>query len=157
MSKSNYSAGKRRREQDKQRKKREKTERQRERRETGMAGIPIATVDEIQGGLMSIDEVVRGLATPVEAGERSVSHPSRLFIGGLSSSVTADDMQKKLQEFGPVVDAIVVMDRDTGDSRGFGFVTMADRRDAAKAIRDLDGQDQWGRTLVVRQATDRGR
>ena len=157
MSKSNYSAGKRRREQDKQKKRQEKTERSRERRETGLAGIPIATVDEIQGGLMSIDEVVRGLQTPAEEQDRSVCHPSRLFIGGLSSGVTADEVQKKLEEFGAVMDAIVVTDRDTGDSRGFGFVTMADRRDAAKAIRDLNGQDFCGRTLVIRQATDRGR
>ncbi|TPV93297.1 MAG: RNA-binding protein [Myxococcales bacterium FL481] len=106
---------------------------------------------------MSIDEVVQGLTSPPEGAERSTAHPSRLFIGGLSHQVTVGEMQAKLEEYGPVAEAVIVTDRDTGDSRGFGFVTMADRRDAVKAIRALDGQDLWGRTLVVRQATERGR
>ena len=53
-------------------------------------------------------------------------------------------------------DVHVVLDRDTGDSRGFAFATMADRRDAAQAIRGMDGKEFEGRTLVVRHATERG-
>ncbi len=158
MARSNYSAGKRQREAEKARKKKEKAERQREHRRGGGGDIPIATADEIQGGLMSVEEVMQSIgAKSSEGGERAHAIPSRLFIGGLDWSVTSDQLRRKLEEFGPVTDAIVVLDRDTGDSRGFGFVTMADRKDAAEAIRKLNGKEMEGRTLVVRQATDRQR
>lgn len=159
MARSNYSAGKRAREREKARKKKEKMERQRENRDSGGGGIPIATVDEIQGGhMMSVDEVMANATNeePVESEHRS-GIPSRLFIGGLDWRITTDQLREKLEQFGPVTDAMVVSDRDTGDSRGFGFVTMADRKDAAEAIRRLDGQDFEGRRLVVRQATERQR
>ncbi|MCH9687727.1 MAG: RNA-binding protein [Deltaproteobacteria bacterium] len=83
--------------------------------------------------------------------------PSRLFIGGLAWRVTTDQLRTEFEKIGAVNDAVVVLDRDTGDSRGFGFVTMADRKDAAEAIRKLHGQDLEGRALVVRQATERSR
>lgn len=157
MARPNYSAGKRQRERDKQRKKQEKAERQRQR---GSAGeVPIATVDELQGGMMSIDEVMRGMTGESDEGEEKERKtvPSRLFVGGLNWRTTNEDLKQKLEEFGPVTDVHIVTDRDTGDSRGFGFVTMADRKDAAQAIRKLHGQELDGRTLVVRQATERGR
>ncbi len=106
---------------------------------------------------MSIDEVVRSVHARPDAGERSHTMPSRLFIGGLSWKVNSEELRTKLAEYGPVVDAIIVTDRDTGDSRGFGFVTMGDRKDASRAIRKLNGQEWEGRTLVIRQATDRTR
>ncbi|MBK8262103.1 MAG: RNA-binding protein [Nannocystis sp.] len=83
--------------------------------------------------------------------------PSRLFVGGLSQSTSTLDLRTMFETFGPVDDAIVVTDRDMGESRGFGFVTMADRRDAAIATRELSGREVDGRTLVVRPATDRTR
>lgn len=155
MARSNYSAGKRQREREKERKKKAKAERARE-RGSGGSNIPIATVDEIQGGLMTADEVIRGLSgeeDQEDAPRRGV--PSRLFVGGLSWETTTDDLTKRLESFGPVTDVHIVKDRDTGDSRGFGFVTMADRRDAAEAIRKLHGQEFDGRTLVVRLANER--
>lgn len=111
---------------------------------------------------MSADDVVRRMMpTEDEEGQESGpgrrTLPARLFIGGLSWSVTTDQLKAKFETVGPVDDAIVVHDRDTGDSRGFGFVTMADRKDAAEAIRTLNGEDFEGRALVVRQATERGR
>jgi RNA recognition motif-containing protein len=157
MAKSNYSAGKRQRERDKERKKKAKQDRARD-REGGGGDIPIATVDEIQGGMMSVDEVMRSMnATGDEDNQSRATIPSRLFVGGLNWRTTNDELRTKLEEFGPVTDVHIVTDRDTGDSRGFGFVTMADRKDAAIAIRELDGQEFAGRTLVVRQATERGR
>ena len=57
--------------------------------------------------------------------------------------------------FGEVSDAVVIEDRDTGRSRGFGFVTMADRKDASKAIDAMDGSELDGRTIVVNVATER--
>ena len=127
-------------------------------RQSGGADIPIATVDEIQGGMMSVDEVMRSMnASEDEESSSRATIPSRLFVGGLNWRTTNDELRSKLEEYGPVTDVHIVTDRDTGDSRGFGFVTMADRKDAASAIRDLDGQEFAGRTLVVRQATERGR
>jgi RNA recognition motif-containing protein len=158
MAKSNYSAGKRQRERDKEKKRKAKMDRARD-RQSGGADIPIATVDEIQGGMMSVDEVMRSMNPGDEDGASAPRNtiPSRLFVGGLNWRTTNDELRTKLEEFGPVTDVHIVTDRDTGDSRGFGFVTMADRKDAAQAIRDLDGQEFAGRTLVVRQATERGR
>jgi RNA recognition motif-containing protein len=127
-------------------------------RQSGGADIPIASVDEIQGGMMSVDEVMRSMnASEDDENPTRSTIPSRLFVGGLNWRTTNDELKNKLEEFGPVTDVHIVTDRDTGDSRGFGFVTMADRKDAATAIRKLNGQDFAGRTLVVRQATERGR
>jgi RNA recognition motif-containing protein len=158
MARSNYSAGKRQREREKERKKKEKLERQRENRSGGGGDIPIATADEIQGGsMLSVDEVMQSVHGRAPDSDRSHTIPSRLFVGGLNWRVTPDQLRTTLEAFGPVTDVIIVTDRDTGDSRGFGFVTMADRKDAAEAIRRLDGKDLEGRTLVVRQATERQR
>ena len=57
----------------------------------------------------------------------------------------------------PVADAIVMRDRDTGKSRGFGFVTMESRKDAAKAVQTLNGAELDGSNLVVSVATERSR
>lgn len=158
MARNSYSAGKQQRERDKERKKQEKAQRRQENRGGG-GNIPTATVEEIQGGglIMSIDEVMRSMqggggdAEPEPA--RTI--PSRLFVGGLDWRITDADLRTQLEQIGPVADVVVVMDRDTGESRGFGFVTMADRKDAAEAIRRLNGTQLEGRTLVVRQAEER--
>lgn len=159
MARSNYSAGKRQREKERAKKKKEKMERARERsRSGGGGGVPVATVDEIQGGMMSIDQVMRNIeGGGDEEQEQRATIPSRLFIGGLDWRVNNDELKKKLEEYGPVTDVHIVTDRDTGDSRGFGFVTMANRKDADRAIKQLDGQEFSGRNLVVRQATERNR
>ncbi|MCA9651167.1 MAG: hypothetical protein KC501_14720 [Myxococcales bacterium] len=159
---SNYSAGKRQREIEKAKKKKQKELRKRERSASSGDNIPIATVEELQGGLMSADDVVRRMMPGEEESEDTgpggrKTLPSRLFIGGLSWSVTTDQLREKFEKIGPVNDAVVVLDRDTGDSRGFGFVTMADRKDAAEAIKQLNGEEFEGRSLVVRQATERSR
>jgi RNA recognition motif-containing protein len=106
---------------------------------------------------MSIEEVVQAVHGRGDGQERANKIPSRLLIGGLNWRVTTDQLRIKLEEYGGVADAFIVTDRETGDSRGFGFVTMADRKDAAKAIRQLNGEEFEGRSLVVRQATERQR
>lgn len=161
MARSNYSFGKRQRELEKAKKKKEKAARKRDRSGSG-GDIPIATVEELQGGdnLMSIDEVMQSMqGGDAEGGgaPQARTIPSRLFVGGLAWRVTTDQLRAKFEEIGPVNDAVVVLDRDTGDSRGFGFVTMADRKDAGEAIRKLNGVELDGRALVVRQATERNR
>ncbi|MEM9453229.1 MAG: RNA-binding protein [Myxococcota bacterium] len=156
MARNNYSAGKRQRERERERKKKEKAQRRAENR-SGAGDVPTATVDELQGGnLMSIEEVMRNMqggGSDEEKETRAI--PSRLFVGGLDWRVTDTQLRAEFEKLGKVSDAIVVLDRDTGDSRGFGFVTMSDRKDAAEAIRKLNGTQLEGRTLVVRQAEER--
>lgn len=157
MARNNYSAGKQQRERDKERKKQEKAQRRQENRNSGGA-IPTATVEELQGGgyIMSIDEVMRSMQGGPEAEPTAArTIPSRLFVGGLDWRITEAELRALLEQVGPVAEVVVVMDRDTGESRGFGFVTMADRKDAAEAIRRLNGTQLEGRTLVVRQAEER--
>lgn len=155
MGKSNAGAAKRQRERDKERKKRMKAERRGQKKKSG-GGIPIATVDEIQGGLMSIDEVVENNERgPSASGGRGRGVPTRLFVGGLDWRVDTSQLRALFEAIGTVTDAAVIEDRDTGDSRGFGFVTMSHHRDAAQAIEKLNGTDLEGRTLVVRAATER--
>jgi RNA recognition motif-containing protein len=160
MAKTNYSFGKRQRELEREKKKQDKEARKRDRATSG-GNIPIATVEELQGGgnIMSIDEVMQSMQGGEEGSQPQQQRtiPSRLFVGGLAWGISTDKLRETFEAVGRVADAVVMVDRDTGDSRGFGFVTMADRRDATEAIRRLDGADLDGRTLVVRQATERGR
>ncbi|HBQ14086.1 MAG TPA: RNA-binding protein [Myxococcales bacterium] len=81
--------------------------------------------------------------------------PARLFVGGLSYDTTAQTLKSAFEEFGEVADAVVVTDRGTGNSRGFGFVTMANRRDAPKAIDGLTDSELDGRRIFVNTATER--
>jgi RNA recognition motif-containing protein len=157
MARNSYSAGKRKREQDRAKKKKEKAQRRQRTRDSGTGGIEIASADDIQGGLLSIEEVVASVHKAGGAGHQSARIPVRLFVGGLSWQTGGDELRALFEKVGPVVDAVLVLDRDTGDSRGFGFVTMADRKDAATAMKSLDGTEFDGRTLVVNLATERNR
>ena len=77
----------------------------------------------------------------------------KLYVGNLSFNTTADDLRQAFSPFGSVTSASVVADRDTGRSRGFGFVEMDDGGDAA--IQGLHGTDLQGRTLTVNEAKPR--
>jgi cold-inducible RNA-binding protein len=81
----------------------------------------------------------------------------KLFVGSLSWETTDERLQAAFAPFGEVTEAKVITDRDTGRSRGFGFVTFADPQDAAKAISALDGKDLDGRTIKVNEAQDKPR
>ena len=80
---------------------------------------------------------------------------TKLFIGGLSWGTTDESMRERFGEFGEVMDAIVVKDRETGRSRGFGFVTFADGAAADAAIAAMNDADFEGRTIRVDKAADR--
>lgn len=82
--------------------------------------------------------------------------PCRLFVGSLSRETTSQDLRALFADIGPVLDAAVLNDRMTGESRGFGFVTM-DRRSATKAVKQLDGHELHGRSIRVNVATERNR
>lgn len=77
-----------------------------------------------------------------------------LYVGNLPFTTTSEDLAAMFRRFGEVKSAQVITDRDTGRSRGFGFVEMDDE-EARRAIEELDGSDIGGRKLTVNQAQPR--
>jgi RNA recognition motif-containing protein len=77
---------------------------------------------------------------------------NKLYVGNLAYSVTDETLQQRFGEFGTVGSAKVMMDRDTGRSKGFGFVEMGSDAEAQAAIRGLNGQSIDGRAIVVNEA-----
>jgi RNA recognition motif-containing protein len=80
---------------------------------------------------------------------------NRLYVGNLSFNTTSEDVRNHFAACGEVTDVHVVSDRDSGRSRGFGFVTMGTSESAAKAIAELDGSTLDGRALRVNEAMER--
>lgn len=80
---------------------------------------------------------------------------SNLYVGNLAFSTTDSDLESLFTEHGAVSSAQVIVDRDTGRSRGFGFVEMESDEDAQKAISALDGTNVDGRQLKVNVAKPR--
>jgi RNA recognition motif-containing protein len=152
-----YSQGKRQREDEQSRKRQDKERRRSEKRDAGPREVPI-----VEGGVPaddspSLEDIMRTLERGGVPDRSAAALPARLFVGGLDDQVTEADLKTAFGQFGPVADCIVMRDRDTRASRGFGFVTMADRKDAPRAIAGLHGTDLMGRNLVVNVATERGR
>ena len=82
---------------------------------------------------------------------------NKLFVGGLSWDTGDQSLQQAFESFGPVTEAKVITDRDTGRSRGFGFVTFQEGRDAATARQEMDGAELKGERLKVELSTKQGR
>ena len=80
---------------------------------------------------------------------------NKLYVGNLSFRVTSEDLQEYFGSAGPVESANIVMDRETGRSRGFGFVEMASEDGATAAISQFNGQEYDGRNMVVNEARPR--
>ena len=80
---------------------------------------------------------------------------TRLYVGNLSFRTTSDELRELFSQAGEVENASVVEDRDTGRSRGFGFVEMATAEGAAAAIEQFNGKEFGGRTLTVNEARPR--
>ena len=80
---------------------------------------------------------------------------NRLYVGNLAYSMTDDSLQQRFGEFGTVVSAKVMIDRDSGRSKGFGFVEMGSSDEAQAAIRGLNGKSIEGRDMVVNEARPR--
>ena len=78
-----------------------------------------------------------------------------IYVGNLPFSSTSADLEDLFGEYGQVDSAAVISDRETGRSRGFGFVEMASDDDARRAIEELDGSDLDGRNLKVNEARPR--
>jgi len=81
---------------------------------------------------------------------------SKLFIGGLAWHTDENALRQKFEEFGAVEEAVVVKDRDTGRSRGFGFVRYSQEADAEAAISAMNNIEFDGRTIRVDKASERG-
>jgi len=79
----------------------------------------------------------------------------KLYVGNLSYETTGSDLQKLFEGFGTVESAQVISDRDTGRSKGFGFVEMSNAQEAQAAIDGLNGKEIGGRSLTVNEARPR--
>ncbi|KAF5386128.1 hypothetical protein D9615_002399 [Tricholomella constricta] len=81
---------------------------------------------------------------------------SKVYVGNLSWNTTDDTLRQAFSDFGQVTDSIVMRDRDTGRSRGFGFVTFVSAQEADAAINALNEQELDGRRIKVNLANARG-
>ena len=81
----------------------------------------------------------------------------KIYIGNLPWSATEAELTEMFTKFGSVTSATILTDRETGRSRGFGFLEMSEAEDADKAIQALDGTDMGGRALRVNEAEQRDR
>ncbi len=79
----------------------------------------------------------------------------KLFVGGLNFKTGDDQLREGFARFGEVTEAKVIMDRATGRSRGFGFVTFADDAAAENAMAEMNGKEFDGRTIKVNEAEER--
>ena len=78
-----------------------------------------------------------------------------IYVGNLSYKTSEDELRDAFEQFGAVDKATVIMDRETGRSRGFGFVEMGDSAEGQAAIDEMDGYDLGGRSLRVNEARPR--
>lgn len=82
---------------------------------------------------------------------------NKVFVGGISWNTDEDILRDAFSKFGEVAEAKVITDRDTGRSRGFGFVTFSDDDGVSKAIEEMDGTELDGRNIKVSEAQDKPR
>ena len=78
----------------------------------------------------------------------------KIFVAGLPYDLDDAELEEIFEKFGPVVSAKVALDKETGKSKGFGFVEMATAEDAQKAIQALNGHEFMGRPLTVNEARE---
>jgi cold-inducible RNA-binding protein len=95
------------------------------------------------------------LFIPKEGKGISISMSTKLYVGNLAFETTSQELQQMFAQAGTVESASVVEDRDTGRSRGFGFVEMATKEEATAAIDQFNGKEVGGRALKVNEARPR--
>src|SRR3989338_3479599 len=76
----------------------------------------------------------------------------KVYVGNLPFSVTDKDLNEMFVQFGQITEAVLIKDEFSGRSKGFGFVTFADKASGEKAIADMNGKDMQGRALTVNEA-----
>ena len=111
----------------------------------------LAVADPARGIPFGLSSSLRS----VESLLRASAMAKRLYVGNLKYTVTSEHLQELFEQFGTVTSAQVLSDRDTGRSRGFGFVEMDNDDEALAAIEALDGHDHDGRRLTVNEARPR--
>ena len=94
------------------------------------------------------------LQPPGGADKQRAEMAKKLFVGNLAYAVTEDELRELFAQAGTCESVSIVTDRDTGQSRGFGFVTMASAEDAERAKKQFDGTELGGRRLRVDDAAD---
>jgi RNA recognition motif-containing protein len=91
--------------------------------------------------------------------ERKEVTTMNIYVGNLPHKATEDDLRQAFEEFGQVTEVRLIMDKFSGESKGFGFVEMPSKDEAEKAMEEMNGKDLMGRALNVNEArprTDRG-
>jgi hypothetical protein len=146
---------KRAREEKRDDKQREKARRRSARRDAPRSGPELTTAAEIVGNVRSIDDVMRSLLSGAKVERSAQAIPSKLFVGSLNDVTTSSSLRAHFSSQGEIVEAVVITDRATGATRNFGFVTLADRKNAAGAINALHGSELDGNRIVVNVATER--
>jgi RNA recognition motif-containing protein len=81
----------------------------------------------------------------------------KIFVGNLDFDLKTEDMEKMFSKFGEIEDCIVITDRDSNRSKGFGFVTFVDEESVDKAIKEMNGKEIEGRKLTVNVAEEKER
>jgi hypothetical protein len=153
-----FSGGKRNREANRDLKKRQKAERLRQNRDQAARGIDPDVMDPSvlpEGAALpevKLEDIVIGVAPQ---SRRADFGPTKLFVGGLGPSTTAADLRTFFSRFGELVEAVVVPNRSTGQSRGFGFVSYVSATAADEAIKGMNGVELDGHPLKVNRAEAR--
>ena len=152
-----YTGGKRQREAERDRKKKEKEDRLMRNRNLRAQGIDPSQPELGDPAANQLPEIpLEQIEIGVAARPRhNRTGPTKLFVGGLSWDTTSDDLRNAFSKFGAISDVAVVLDRATGRSRGFGFVTFEAAADAGEAIKAMNGAELDGRTLKVNAAEAR--
>lgn len=150
-----FSGGKRNREANRALKKSQKEERLRRNRELRARGIdpdlpdttaPVALPE------VKLEDVVISVARQPRNADMG---PTKLFVGGIGSTTTASDLRLFFSRFGELADATVIVNRSTGQSRGFGFVSFQSSIEANQAITGADGAELDGHPIRVNRADSR--
>jgi len=153
-----FSGGKRNREASRDLKKRQKEERLRRNRDLRARGIDPDMVDPsiLPEGAALPEVRLEDVVISVAPQSRQVNFgPTKLFVGGLGPMTTAGDLRTFFSRFGELADAIVVPNRSTGQSRGFGFVSFVSSTAADEAIKGMNGVELDGHPLRVNRAESR--
>jgi RNA recognition motif-containing protein len=147
---------KRAREDKRDQKARSKAQRRLDKRnQPSSRGPEIVSAAEVVGNMRSIEEVMQSLEKGNSRELRSApTIPTKLFVGSLSDNTTSAGLRAHFEPYGLIAEAVVITHRGTAISRNFGFVTMADRKDAPGAISALHHSELDGNVIVVNVATE---
>jgi RNA recognition motif-containing protein len=133
---------------------RSKNERREKRRDRVAREPEIVSASEIVGNLRSIEEVMQSMQGGVQTPRSAPAIPTKLFVGSLADETTSAGLRAHFEPYGAIAEAVVIVDRNTGASRNFGFVTMVDRKSAPAAISALHHSELDGNRIVVNVATE---